>query len=143
MTKDGHADALRAVGRILDSAHAAAAELRICDRLLTLTYTDRDGSLHHELHRIAELTLSRGWGDRLRSRGGAAPAEGWGRRLGTLGQTLDASRLELARVVMDPEAVEVFGYLAGQPVHWRCAEPELDELTVRRQARGTRRWQAA
>jgi hypothetical protein len=74
-------DVLRAVGRKLDAARACQAELRISDHLLALSYVDGEGTRHQELSPVAELTLQRGWGDRLRSLIRGASTEGWAQRL--------------------------------------------------------------
>jgi len=130
------ADILRIIGRALDLGGASAVTIR-GNSAVEVAWR-ADGTAHGATYEELDMARLREQAARMRQPTPAPPAGEREELLRTLGQELDAQKVQVVEVLERPGSYEVRGTSATGPVFRYYALTELRALSARRRAlRGT------
>jgi hypothetical protein len=114
LTPGEYGDVLRAVGRMLDSVQARAAEITEQATSLHVSWQSAGGERVERVFNSEQLDVLRGEEHALRDASASPPFGGHGELLRTLGQSLDQQGISLERVVELADGYRVTGTVGAR-----------------------------
>ena len=129
----GLADALRVIGRLLDSQSVERAEIKYADRV-EVTWTREAGGEETTSYSDFDIAKLREQAPLMR-RPVALPKQGEREELlRTLGQELDAQGIAMVRITEEGSSFQVHGTQGSEPVYRFYSRAELRALSEQRRA---------
>jgi hypothetical protein len=123
---------LRALGRWLDEQNAKGFQITNYDTFVSVTWDEPAHGAVHRAYQEHELTHLRAQARVLRQGGVGSPKGTLAELLRTLGQELDAERLEPSGIVQEPGGFRVSGAAGGVYYSRLYETTELQEASARR-----------
>jgi hypothetical protein len=132
------ADILRGIGRFLDDETARDIEIKVHETFIGVTWNSLKPGSQYRAYKEHDLETLRRQARKIRRDPYQTPLASWAELLRTLGQDLDAGRIEVTAILQQREILHVSGMIAGLYSNRSYLMAELEERArERRFARGT------